>query len=91
MWSDQPKAVPAWKATFLERAGLGRLNYLLQVFRKISFPFDPRSCTILSIFLDRRMVNLMAEIRVWTYRIEAKEAVQPVFVLGLGSGLLVNV
>lgn len=91
MWSDQPKAVPTWKAASLGKAGLGGFTYLLCIFRKISFPFDLCSCTILCVFLDRGMVNSRAEIRAWTYRIEGIEAVQPVFVLGLGSGVLVNV
>lgn len=53
VWSDHSKTVPTWKAAFLYigRARWGRLDFLLWVFRKkIYFPFDLCSCTILSHF-----------------------------------------
>lgn len=41
----------AQSCSFLGRAELGRLSYLLWVFRKISFPFDLYFSTIFVIFL----------------------------------------
>lgn len=42
---------PAQNCSFLGRAELSRLSYLLWVFRKISFPFDLYYSTIFVIFL----------------------------------------
>ena len=91
VWSGQPKAVPTWKTASLGRAELGRFSYWVCIFGKISFPFDLCSGTIHCVLLDWGMVNWRAEIRAWTYRIEGAEAIQPVFVLGLGHSVLVNV
>lgn len=56
VWSNQPKAVPFLEGSLLRKGWWGRLNYMLWVFRKISF-FDLYSSTIVCNFLNRGMVN----------------------------------